>query len=81
MSKYTKGDIVEISTDTLECTEAEDFLRSLAGKKIKVIKVTNQYRDKRVPTYECALEENNKVITRFENKYFPFVDADLKKVN
>lgn len=78
MSNYREGDIVEISTDTLELTEAEDFLRTLIGRKIKIIDVTNEYNDKKVPTYKCVFEINNKIISRNNGIYFPFVDADFK---
>lgn len=80
MTQFKPNDIVTICTDTLECTEAEEFLYSLLGTELQIVEVTDEYKDLNTPTYKCAYLHTKQIVSRDGINYFPFIDADLQKL-
>lgn len=79
-TQYKIGDIVIIDEEMIDSSKDIVFIENLLNKELMVIEITDEYNHPQVPTYKCIDLETREVVKSpiVPDKYFPFVDSDLK---
>ena len=79
-SLYKVGDIVNINEEMIDSSKDVAFFEKLLDKKLMIVEITDEYNHPQLPTYKCIDLETREVIKSeiLPDKYFPFVDSDLK---
>lgn len=80
-TQYKVGDLVTVDEEMIDSSKDVTFLENLLGRILIIEEVTDEYKHPQVPTYKCIDFETKEVINSniLPDKYFPFVDSDLKK--
>lgn len=78
-SVFKVNDKVEIA-ETIECTNAIEFLESIRGKVLTVHQISVKEYGEDMPCYYCTIDGKMVYSPFKKEKPFPFVEMDLRKL-